>query len=80
MIKHPSALASLLYKSFQSPNSSTTNLDSVQERSGSSNSGSGNGINDTPPRKHRSKRSHFLRIDDVKSGGGAEVIAKGGKS
>jgi hypothetical protein len=86
MIKHPSALASRLYNAFQSPNSSTTNLDSVQERSSgssSNNSNSGNGVTDKPPRKqHRGKRSHFLRIDELKSGGeeGEEVMTKCGKS
>eukprot|EP00984_Skeletonema_dohrnii_P014869 scaffold6345_cov107-Skeletonema_dohrnii-CCMP3373.AAC.5 len=64
MIKHPSAIASRLYNAFQSPNSSTTNLDSVDEQSGGSRSGvGGNGVDAASPRKHRGKRSHFLRVD-----------------
>ena len=64
MIKHPSAIASRLYNAFQSPNSSTTNLDSVDEQSGGSRSGvGGNGVDPASPRKHRGKRSHFLRVD-----------------
>eukprot|EP00986_Skeletonema_menzelii_P010276 scaffold5003_cov69-Skeletonema_menzelii.AAC.1 len=82
MIKHPSAIASRLYNAFQSPNSSTTNLDSVEEQSGSSNNAmGGNGVNEASPRKHRGKRSHFLRIDELKSGEEAlSMEGPGGKS
>ena len=63
MIKHPSAIASRLYNAFQSPNSSTTNLDSVDEQSGGRSGVGGNGVDVASPRKHRGKRSHFLRVD-----------------
>lgn len=39
-------------------------MDSVDEQSGGSRSGvGGNGVDAASPRKHRGKRSHFLRVD-----------------